>query len=100
MFLFFVVILTLVMGGGEYIESVFPLCIQALCVLLVLSVSLGLPIASVAETFEHDVLRSLNNPVVVRNAQKHFGQQMLGHLHTLEWGFRVGGSVVNMRCAM
>ena len=58
---------------------------------------LGLPLANVAETFEHDIVRALNNPVVVQRAQKYFGQQLLAHLQTLKWGFHMGGPVINMR---
>merc|ERR1712196_295393 len=47
---------------------------------------LGVPLARVAEVFEYDVLRALNTPLVVKHAQRHFGQQLLAHLHTLEWG--------------
>lgn len=57
----------------------------------------GLPLAQVAEVFEYDVLRALNTPLVVQRAQRHFGHQLLPHLHTLEWGFRLGGTVINMR---
>lgn len=53
------------------------------------------PLASVAETFDYDVLRALNNPIVLHHAQKYFGQQFLAHLHTLHWGFRIGGVVIN-----
>eukprot|EP00931_Biecheleriopsis_adriatica_P037071 TRINITY_DN21281_c0_g1_i1.p1 TRINITY_DN21281_c0_g1~~TRINITY_DN21281_c0_g1_i1.p1 ORF type:complete len:132 (+),score=18.88 TRINITY_DN21281_c0_g1_i1:23-397(+) len=60
----------------------------------------GIPIAQVAEVFDYDVLRSLNNPVVIKKAQRHFGQQLLPHLHTLEWGFRVGQTVINMKVVM
>ncbi|CAK0895820.1 unnamed protein product [Prorocentrum cordatum] len=60
-----------------------------------LVVVLSAPLASVAETFEYDVLRALNNPSVLKQAQQHFGQQLLAHLQTLDWGFRVGGTVIN-----
>lgn len=55
------------------------------------------PLAEVAETFEYDVLRYLNNPLVLSRAQKYFGQQLLPHLHCLDWGFRFAGSIVNTR---
>jgi len=55
------------------------------------------PLAFVAETFEYDVLRYLNNPVLIQNAQRYFGQQMLSHLHTLQWGFRCGGTLITTR---
>jgi len=55
------------------------------------------PMAAVAETFEYDVLRALNNPSMLKGAQKYLGQQLLPHLTTLEWGFRVGGIVINPR---
>lgn len=54
-------------------------------------------LASVAETFEYDVLLVLNNPVVLRGAQRYIGQQMLPHLGHLNWGFRFCGSVINSR---
>merc|ERR1712228_828459 len=55
------------------------------------------PLAAVAETFEYDVLRALNNPSVIKHSQQHFGQQLLAHLRTLDWGFRFGGAVINNR---
>merc|ERR1712187_285650 len=58
------------------------------------------PVAAVAETFEYDVLRALNNPLVVNRAQRHFGQQLLSHLRTLDWGFRFGGTVINAKLVM
>merc|ERR1712238_214277 len=57
----------------------------------------GWPLAAVAETFEYDVLKWLNNVSVLRDAQKYIGQQTLPHLHALDWGFRFGGSVINSR---
>jgi len=51
----------------------------------------------VAETFEYDVLRALNTPFLLKQAQMYFGQQLLPHLHVLEWGFRFGGSVLSAR---
>merc|ERR1712217_427586 len=57
----------------------------------------GLPLASVSETFEYDVLRWLNNVAVLHHAQKYIGNQILPHLQALEWGFRFGGSVINSR---
>ena len=58
---------------------------------------LGFPLAKVPETFEHDVVRELNSPVVVQRAQKHFGQLLLAHLRTLKGGFRMGGTATNVR---
>jgi hypothetical protein len=53
------------------------------------------PMAQVSETFEDDVLRqALNNPTTLKGSQKHFGQQFLPHLKSLQWGFRVGGIVI------
>merc|ERR1711920_1172133 len=67
--------------------------------ILVLTSSLVLvlsaPLAAVAETFEYAVLRALNNPSVLHLAQQHFGEQLLDHLRALDWGFRVGGTVIN-----
>merc|ERR1712228_1121841 len=58
---------------------------------------LSAPLAAVAETWEYDVLRALNNPSALHHAQRHFGEQLLDHLRTLDWGFRVGGTVINNR---
>merc|ERR1712060_147025 len=69
----------------------------AVVLLVVGNAAVAFPIARVAETFEYDVLRALNRPEVVRSAQRHFGQQFLSHLKTLEWGFRAGGTVISMR---
>merc|ERR1712187_82551 len=69
-------------------------------VLAVIVMVLGFPLAQVAETFEYDVLRGLNNPATLNKAQKHFGQQLLPHLTTLEWGFRIGGVVIKMKLLM
>ena len=63
-------------------------------------VVLATPVAHVAEVFEYDVLRALNTPLVVKRAQAHFGQQLLAHLHTLDWGFRINGTVIHMRLVM
>ena len=46
---------------------------------------------------EHDVIRALNNPSVLSGAQRHFGQQFIAHLLTLDWGFRFGGSVISVK---
>lgn len=54
----------------------------------------------VADTFEYDVLKDLNNPVVMNRVQKYMGQQFLHHIKTLDWGFRFGGTVLNTRLAM
>merc|ERR1712217_488909 len=59
--------------------------------------SIGWPLASVAETFEYDVLRWLNNVLVLHHARKYIGDQTLPHLQALDWGFRFGGSVINLR---
>ena len=56
---------------------------------------LAAPLAAVAQTFEYDVFRALNNPSVLKHAQQHFGEQLLDHMRTLDWGFRVGGTVIN-----
>lgn len=61
------------------------------------AVFIGWPLASVAETFEYDVVRYLNNPVVLSRAIKHLGNQTLSHLQFLEWGFRYSGCVINSR---
>merc|ERR1712007_302660 len=65
-----------------------------------LIVAMGLPLAQVAEVFEYDVLHALNNPLVLRNARRHLGDQLLSHLHTLGWGFRAGQTVINLRLVM
>jgi len=45
--------------------------------MLVTMVFLISPIAQVAETFEYDVLRALNKPLIVNRAQQYLGQQLL-----------------------
>ena len=40
---------------------------------------LGFPLANVAETFKHDVVRARINPGVVQRAQKYFGQRLRTH---------------------
>merc|ERR1711933_575464 len=67
---------------------------------LAMSVSAIAMFATVAETFDYDVLRALNRPVALQVAQRYFGQQLLAHLHTLDWGFRAGGTVITMKIAM
>merc|ERR1712217_78358 len=68
-----------------------------LVICLVAMLMVAVPIASVAETFEYDVVRYLNNPFVLKGVQKHFGQQFLPHLKALDWGFRLGGSVISLK---
>ena len=41
------------------------------------------PSASVSEVFEYDVLRYLNNPVLLSQARRHIGDQILPHLQNL-----------------
>merc|ERR1712190_9448 len=72
----------------------------ALIFLTTVIVSLAAPLARVAETFEYEVYRALNNPLVMRESQRHFGQQFLTHLRTLDWGFRFGGTVINVKIVM
>jgi len=55
------------------------------------------PMAQVSETFHYDVLRALNNPLIIKQAQRHLGEQLLSHLQSLDWGFRVGGTVLSKR---
>ena len=55
------------------------ICISMLCLY-----AYSFPLATVGEVFGYDVLRALNNPLVFRGARKHFGQQLLKHLHTLD----------------
>merc|ERR1712039_55041 len=57
----------------------------------------GLPLAAVAETFEYDVLRYLNNPLTLRAARRQIGDQLLPHLTSLDWGFRFAGKVINSK---
>jgi len=64
-----------------------------LCALLVFALSF--PLAQVAETFEFDLLRPLNTPVILHNSQKYLGDQLMTHLRALAWGFRCGGSIIN-----
>merc|ERR1711920_1118392 len=71
-----------------------------LIVLFFMAFCLTYPLALVAETIEYDVLRALNTPTILRQAQNHIGQQMLPHLINLEWGFRFGGCVINTKIVM
>merc|ERR1712110_1335406 len=73
------------------LEGFIMLVCLGLCALL------GWPLASVAETFEYDVLRWLNNVSVLHHARKYIGDQTLPHLHALDWGFRFAGSVISSR---
>ena len=56
-----------------------PFVIGYLVIATVCIAVLGFPLANVAETFEHDVVRAPNNPGVVQRAETHFGQQQLAH---------------------
>lgn len=58
--------------------------------------SVTMPLAAVAETFSEFVIPCLSNPAVLNRSQRQFGQQFMGHLHALDWGFRLGG--VNINC--
>merc|ERR1712039_136456 len=55
------------------------------------------PLAMVAETFDYDVLRALNNPLILHEAQRVFGQQVLSHLVALDWGLRFCGTTITTR---
>merc|ERR1712008_354225 len=87
--------LQIVAGRSSGMDALW--CFAAAAMYLTLVVLLGMPLARVAEVFEYDVLRALNTPLVINHSQKHLGQQLLSHLSTLGWGFRIGGTVVNMR---
>merc|ERR1711972_1276876 len=102
MFLMFCCILVLIIvtyllsGGGKSAQDLMWATI-ALSLLAGISVAMGLPIATVAEVFEYDVLHALNNPLVVQMSQRYFGHQFLAHLHTLSWGFMFGQTIINLR---
>eukprot|EP00929_Paragymnodinium_shiwhaense_P014618 TRINITY_DN12254_c0_g1_i1.p1 TRINITY_DN12254_c0_g1~~TRINITY_DN12254_c0_g1_i1.p1 ORF type:complete len:600 (-),score=48.44 TRINITY_DN12254_c0_g1_i1:12-1811(-) len=55
-----------------------------------------LPFAKVAEAYEHEVFRRMNLTEYCKKAQPYYGQQFLMHLRSLDWGFRIGGSTINM----
>merc|ERR1712217_939873 len=69
--------------------------VMLICVLI--CAFAGFPLAGVAETFEYDVLRWLNNVAVLHHARKYIGDQILPHLQALDWGFRFAGSVISSR---
>ena len=50
----------------------------------VLSLCIFISPGNCGRSLWYDVLRALNNPLVFRGAKKHFGQQLLNHLHTLD----------------
>jgi len=87
--------LQLIAGIDSFSEALWMLhvVVSVFFILIVLTLTL----ARVSEVFEYDVLKALNTPIVMKHAQKHLGQQLLSHLHNLEWGFRVGGTIINMR---
>merc|ERR1711879_129335 len=58
------------------------------------------PLAQVAETFHHDVVRRLNTCGNIYKSQQHFGGEFLAHLQGLQWGFRIPGAMLDMRLAM
>jgi len=87
---------SLVFGKNLPIRSI-GLTAFVMMVTLGVMLALGAPLASVAETFEYDVLRALNNPLVLCHARRHIGDQMLPHLQFLEWGFRFSGAVITSR---
>merc|ERR1740121_1037045 len=94
------VIVTYLISGDSKSTDELMWAIIGLVFVATLIQSMGLPLAQVAEVFEYDVLHALNNPLVVKNAQQYFGQQLLSHLHTLGWGFRFGQTVINLRLIM
>merc|ERR1712039_484480 len=94
------VIVTYLMSGKNQTMNSVVWASATLVFVATLIQSMGLPLAQVAEVFEYDVLHALNNPLVVKNAQQYFGQQLLSHLHTLGWGFRFGQTVINLRLIM
>jgi len=95
--LMIVVLVTYLMSDLDKTTEDLLFAIPVGLMLLTFLFLIGTPIAGVAEVFEYDVLHALNNPLVVKNAQRHFGQQLLPHLHTLGWGFRFGQTVINLR---
>merc|ERR1711879_927933 len=48
-------------------------------VLAAIIMQLGLPLSNVAEVFEYDVVKYLNNPVVLGGARRYIGDQTLPH---------------------
>jgi len=95
--LMILVLVTYLMSDIQKEVIDFSLAVSNLILLVSLLLLCGAPVATVAEVFEYDVLHALNNPLVVKNAQRHFGQQLLSHLHTLGWGFRFGQTVIDLR---
>merc|ERR1711972_1034969 len=91
------IIVTYLMSGGSKSTQDLVWATLALLLLAGISIAMGLPIATVAEVFEYDVLHALNNPSVVQMSQRYFGHQFLDHLHTLSWGFMFGQTVINLR---
>merc|ERR1712151_372182 len=61
---------------------------------------LAFPLASVAETYEYDVLRILNNMGALSGARRHIGDQIIPHIQALDWGFRFAGAVINTKACM
>merc|ERR1712032_317957 len=56
-------------------------------------------LAILAETFDYDVVRTLNTPRVLQHAKRHFGDLFLVHVESLQWGFRSCGKVITMSFA-
>jgi len=56
--------------------------------------TLRIPMVRVSEAFEYDMQRAFNVPIIINRSEKHFGKQL--HVHNLEWGFRVHGTVISM----
>jgi len=88
------------LSGGASSRADFVWLTLTLVATLLNMVLLGFPMARVSEIFDYDVLKMLNKPLVLKHAQQHLGHQLLPHLHSLDWGFRVGGTVLIKRLVM
>mmetsp|Transcript_89983 Transcript_89983/g.237416 ORF Transcript_89983/g.237416 Transcript_89983/m.237416 type:complete len:117 (-) Transcript_89983:421-771(-) len=82
-------------GDSDMLE-LYHIVAAILCGFIVM-ISQFFPFAAVAEVYEYDLLRTLNKPQVLHKVMKHLGQQMLPHLHTLDWGFKIGQTMINMK---
>jgi len=93
---FWTLLVTMIISGNHHEQELVPLVTSLVLCTLLMGYSF-LPLAKVAEVYEYDLLRTLNKPIVLHKAMPLLGQQMLPHLHTLEWGFKIGQTIINMR---
>merc|ERR1712062_351601 len=75
----------------------FVLLLLLLLIVFFGAAAIALPLSSVAESFEYDMRRSLNNPLLLNRSRRFIGDQMLTYLGSLDWGFRFGGNTINAR---